>query len=90
MRLLIKEDARWVGRASFAVIHLIPFIWFPCEGFFKGSPVIKYTYLAYLKVVLWFVFTTYGLFVFMFYWVQVYSDSCQTSKMELSAKLVKK
>ena len=45
------------------VSHLIPFIWFGCEGCFKGFPVIKYTYLACLKVALWFVFAIcfYGL-----------------------------
>ena len=38
MRLLITEDAGWVGS-----VHVI------CEGYFKGPPVIKYTYLACLN-----------------------------------------
>ena len=32
-----------------------------CEGCLKGSPVIKYTNLACLKVLLLFVFAIYGL-----------------------------
>ena len=35
--------------------YLIPFIWFRCKGCFKGFPVTKYTYVAYLKVTVWFV-----------------------------------
>ena len=86
MGLLIKEDAEWVGRASFPgklfdSIHL----W----GYFKGSPVVRFIYLACLKVVLWFVFAKYGLFVFMVCWTEAYSEPCQTFKMELLAKLVK-
>ena len=68
------------------VDHLIPLFWFHCEGYFKGSPVIKYTYLA-CQVVLCFAFAIYGSFVFIVYW-EVYSDSCQTSKIELFGKLV--
>ena len=72
------------------VSYLIPFIWVCFESYFKGSAVIKYTYLACLKVVLWFLFAICGLFVFMVHWAEKYSDSCQTYKMELSAKLVHK
>ena len=36
-----------------------------------------------------FVFAIYGLFVYMVYWAEEHSDSCQASKMELFAKLVK-
>ena len=71
------------------VSHLIPVIWFHCEGCFKVfSRVIKYTYLDYLKVVPWFVFAIYGLLVLMVYWAESYSDSCQTCKMEHFEKLV--
>ena len=69
------------------VRRLFPFIWLRCEGYFKGSPLIKNIYLAYLKVVLWYVFAIYGLFAFMVYWAEEYSRSRQTSKMELFAKL---
>ena len=72
------------------VSYLILFIWVCFESYFKGSAVIKYTYLACLKVVLWFLFAICDLFVFMVHWAEKYSDSCQTSKMELSAKLVHK
>ena len=37
------------------VSHLIPFIWFRCEGYFNGSAVMKYSYIPCFKVVLWFV-----------------------------------
>ena len=71
------------------VSHLIPFIWFRCEVYFKVlSRVIKYTYLDCLKVVSWFVFAIYGLLVLMVYWAEAYSDSCQTCKMEHFEKLV--
>ena len=70
------------------VSNLIPFILFRCEGYFKGSPVLTYTYLVCLKVVLWFALAIYDLFAFMVYWVEAYSDSCQTSKMELFATLI--
>ena len=51
-------------KLALQVSYLIPFIWFCCEGYFKGSPLIKYTYFACLKVVLWFVLAIYGLFLF--------------------------
>ena len=62
------------------VSHLIPLIWFRCEGYFKGSSVIKYTYLVCPVVCLSHIWITcfYGLLgggVFRF-------------KMELFAKLI--
>ena len=68
---------------SFDSVH-----WFRCEGCFKGSPVIKYTYLACLKVLLWLVFAIYGLFIFTVTWKEAYSDPWKTSEVELFAKLV--
>ena len=50
---------------------------------------IKYFYLACLKVFLWFVFAIYGLLAFMVNGQEAYSHSCETSKMERFAKLVK-
>ena len=47
------------------VSHLIPFIWFRCKGCFKGFSVIKYSYVAYLKPAIRFVFAIYALFIFM-------------------------
>ena len=54
----MKEDAGWGGSASFSgklfgsVVSV-------------GSPGIKYTYLACLKALTCFVFTIYGLSIFM-------------------------
>ena len=62
--------------------HLILVMWIRCEGYFKGSSMIKYTYLACQKDGLWLVFAIYGLFVFMVYWAEAYSHSCQISKIE--------
>ena len=39
------------------VRHLIPFIWFRCENYCNGFPLIKFTYLGCLKVVLLFLFS---------------------------------
>ena len=36
----------------------------------------------------WFVLAIYDLFVFMAYWAEAYSNSCQTSNMLLFAKIV--
>ena len=75
VRLSIKEDGGRYGRANFAgkpfdSVHLIP--------------VIKYSYVAYLKVIMRLIFAfAYGLLVYMIYWTVAYSESCQTSKMEL-------
>ena len=63
-------------------------IWFRFEGYFKGFPGIKYTYLACLKLIMWFIAAMYGLFVFMVYWAEVYSNSWQTPKMEPFPELV--
>ena len=70
------------------VSHLIPFIWFRYKGCFKGLPLIKYTYVACLKVAFWFVFVSCGLIVFIVYWPIAYSEPFQTSKMELFVKIV--
>ena len=47
---------------------------------------VKYAYVACLKVAMWFVFALYGLIVFMVYWKEGYSESCQISNMELLVK----
>ena len=62
LKIVIKEDIECIGRTSFSG-HLIQFIWFRCKSYFRVAPTIKYTYLACLKVALWFVFAMYGLFV---------------------------
>ena len=49
---------------------------------------IKYFYLACLKVFLWSVSAIYGLLAFMVNGAEAYSHSCQTSKLERFAKLV--
>ena len=49
---------------------------------------IKYTYVAWLKVVIRFVFAMYGFFIFMIYWTEAYSETCQASKMKLFEKIV--
>ena len=51
---------------------------------------IKCTYLSCLKVVLWFVFAIFGLLLLMVYWADAYTDSCQTSEIELFLKIVSK
>ena len=68
---------------SFDSIH-----WFHSESCFKASLVIKYTYVAYLKVLLWFVFSIDGLFILMVNWNEAYSEPCKTSEVELLAELV--
>ena len=83
IRLVIKEDVGWYGRANFAVRYLILF-----KSCFKGFPVIKYTYVPCLKAVMLPVFDLYDLIVFMVHWAKAYSEPCQTSKMELFAKIV--
>ena len=45
MRFLMKEDAGWGGSANFAGKSFGSIHWFHCEGCFKDSPGIKYTYL---------------------------------------------
>ena len=54
------------------VSYLIPFISFRCKGCFKCFPVIKYTYVPCLQVVMLFVFALCSLIVFMVYWAIVY------------------
>ena len=80
MRLLIKEDAGWYGRASFAgksfdyVVRVVSSV---------------SSYLVYLcslpeschRKVCIFLF-------FMVYWREAYSEPCQTSKIVLFAKIV--
>ena len=58
----MKEDAGWGGSASSSGKS---FDSVRCECCFKGSPGIKYTYLACLKVLMWFVFAKYGLSILM-------------------------
>ena len=57
-----------------------------CENCFKSFVMIKYTYLAYLKVSMWFVSALDDLIVFMVYWTEAYPEPCQTSKMDLFRK----
>ena len=77
------------------VSYMIPF-----KSCFKGFPVIKYTYVPCfnvsavclyvpcLKVSMLCVFALCGLIVFMVHWAIAYSEPCQTSKMEIFAKIV--
>ena len=58
------------------VIHFISFVWFRCKDCFEGFSVIKYTYVACLKVAIWSVFAVNGLIVFMVYWTIAYSGPC--------------
>ena len=53
-----------MGELTLQVSYLILFIWFRCKACFKGFPVIKYIYLACLKVVIWFAFALYRLIVY--------------------------
>ena len=73
-RFLMKEDAGWGGSANFAKNSLDSAHWIRCDGCFKGSPGIKYTYSAFLKVLLWFAFAIYGLSIFMVNWTEAYSE----------------
>ena len=81
----MKEDAGWGGFAgdSFHYIY-----WFSCEGYCKGSPIIKCIYLACLKVLLWFVFVIYGFFILVVHWKKAYSEPCVPSEVDSFAKLV--
>ena len=65
------------------VSYLIPF-----KSCFKGLPVIKYTYVPCLKVTMLCVFALCGLIVFVVHWAIAHSEPCQTSMMELFAKIV--
>ena len=47
---------------------------------------IKYTDVASLIVVIWFVFAVYGLIVFMVYWTIASSEPCQTYEMDIFVK----
>ena len=52
-----------------------------CGGCYKSLLVIKDTYVAYLKVAVWFAFALCNLIAFMVYWTEAHSEPCQTSKM---------
>ena len=65
------------------VSYLIPF-----KSCFKGFPMIKYTYVPCLKAAMLCVFPLCGWIVFIGQWTIAYSGPCQTSKMELFAKIV--
>ena len=84
-RFLMKEDAGWGGCAgdSFHYIYR-----FSCEGYCKGSPIIKCIYLACLKVLLWFVFVIYDFFTLMVYWKEAYSEPSVPSEVQPFAKIV--
>ena len=84
----MKEDAGWGGSASFEGKSFDSVHWFGCEGCFKVSPVFKYIYSGYLKVLLWFVFAIYVFFLFMVNWKEVCSEPCIKSEAELFAKQV--
>ena len=56
--------------------YLIPF-----KSCFKDFPVIKYTYVPFLKVAMFYVFALCILIVFMVQWAISYSEPCQVSKM---------
>ena len=62
----MKEDAGWGGSASFEGKSFDSVHWFGCEDCFKVSPVFKYIYSGYLKVLLWFVIAIY---VFFYLWL---------------------
>ena len=49
---------------------------------------IKYNYIACLKAAMRFVFTIYGLFIFMVYWAEAYAELSKISKMEIFTKIV--
>ena len=55
---------------------------------FKGFSVIKDTYVPCLKVAMLCVFALCDLIIFMVHWAIAYSEPCQTSWMELFAKIV--
>ena len=74
-------------KLALQVNHLILFIWFHWECCFKGCPVLRYTYLVCIKVFIWLVYAIYGLFVFMVYYTEAYSESYEISKIGLYAKL---
>ena len=77
--MVIKEDVGLHGRAKFAGK-----LFDSLESCFKDFPVIKYTYVPCLFVCLCLI----CLIVFMVHWGIAYSEPCQTSKMELFAKIV--
>ena len=83
IRLVIKEDVGRIEERTLQVNYLIPF-----KSCYKGFPVIKYTYVPCLKVTMLCVFAFCYLIVLKFFWAITYSEPCQTSKMELFAKIV--
>ena len=56
------------------VSHLIPL-----KGLLQSFSSVSSTLM---KLSSRFVFTLLGLFVFMIYWIEVYSELCRTSKIE--------
>ena len=82
IKLCMKEDAGWGGSANFSgkssdsVVSVVS----------RVHQALNTTYLACLKVLMWFVFAIYGLFIFMVNWKEVYSEPCKTSEVELFAK----
>ena len=56
-----------------------------CKACFKVFLVFKYAYIVYVL----FFFTLFGLFLFMNYLTEAYSEPCQTSTIVLFAKIVK-
>ena len=80
-RFLMKEDA---GRGGFASDSFNYIYWFGCEVYYKGSPIIKYFYLACLRVLLWFVFVIYGFFILMVHWKEAYSEPVYHLRWSLS------
>ena len=49
---------------------------------------IEYSFVAWLKAGMWFVFAFRGLIVFMVYWAIKYPEPFETSKMEFFLKEV--
>ena len=57
-----------MGELTLQVSYLVPFIWSRCKGCLAGFPVItgKYSYVACLKVAMWFVLVLSGLIMLWF------------------------
>ena len=47
------------------------------KSYFKGFPVIKYTYVPCLKIAMLCVIALCGLILFMVHWARAYSELCQ-------------
>ena len=78
MRLISKEDLRQVARVSFASKSFDSVLRLALR-FFQG---LMYNYVVYIFA--FFIF--FGLFIFMIYGTEAYSEPCQTSKMRLFEK----